>query len=70
MPTDEESPLMTTAEVARYIRKTPHAVRQMRHRGVGPQGTRVGKNLLFHRDVVAAWWAARIAGDPLAQRAA
>ena len=61
--------LMTTAELAAHIRKTPHAVRQMRHRGIGPRGTRVGRNTLYARDVVMAWLAAREQADPLAQRA-
>ncbi|MFE3004203.1 helix-turn-helix domain-containing protein [Streptomyces sp. CB02366] len=61
--------LMTTKEVAALIRKTPHAVRQMRHRGIGPQGTRFGRDTLYRRDVVLAWLEAREQADPLAQRA-
>ncbi|WP_405794050.1 helix-turn-helix domain-containing protein [Streptomyces sp. NBC_01506] len=70
MPTDTESPYMTTKEVAALIRKTPHAVRQMRHRGLAPKGMRVGRSVLYHRDAVAAWLTKRTAGDALAQRAA
>ncbi|MEV8354663.1 helix-turn-helix domain-containing protein [Streptomyces niveus] len=70
MPTETESPYMTTKEVAALLRKTPHAVRQMRHRGVGPKGTRYGREVLYLRTVVAAWRAARESNDPLAQRAA
>ncbi|MFI8294065.1 helix-turn-helix transcriptional regulator [Streptomyces sp. NPDC085614] len=61
--------LMTTREVAEHIRKTPHAVRQMRHRGIGPRGTRVGRDTLYDRADVLAWLAARTSADPLAQRA-
>lgn len=70
MPKDTESPYMTTKEVAALLRKTPHAVRQMRHRGIGPRGTRYGREVLYLRTVVTAWRAARENSDPLAQRAA
>ncbi|MCX0246450.1 helix-turn-helix domain-containing protein [Streptomyces drozdowiczii] len=62
--------LMTTKEVAALIRKTPHAVRQMRHRGIGPRGTRVGRDTLYPRDGVMAWLRALEQADPLAQRSA
>lgn len=62
--------LMTTKEVADLVRKTPHAIRQMRHRGVGPKGQRVGRDTLYPRAVVLAWLAALEQADPLAQRAA
>lgn len=62
--------LMTTREVAALIRKTPHAVRQMRHRGLGPKGTRVGRDTLYPRAGVMAWLHALEQADPLAQRAA
>lgn len=65
-----ESPYMTTKEVAVLLRKTPHAVRQMRHRGVGPKGTRFGREVLYLRKVVTAWLTAREDSDPLAQRVA
>lgn len=60
--------LMTTKEVADLIRKTPHAVRQMRHRGIGPRGTKVGRGVLYPRAGVMAWLLAREQADPLAQR--
>jgi hypothetical protein len=62
--------LMTTKEVADLIRKTPHAVRQMRHRGIGPKGTRVGRGVLYPGPGVLAWLAAKEQADPLAQRSA
>ncbi|WP_275115601.1 helix-turn-helix domain-containing protein [Streptomyces sp. OspMP-M45] len=62
--------LMTTKEVAALIRKTPHAVRQMRHRGIGPRGTKVGRDVLYPRAGVLAWLAALEQADPLAQRSA
>lgn len=62
--------LMTTREVAALIRKTPHAVRQMRHRGIGPRGTKVGRDVLYPRAGVLAWLAAMEQADQLGQRAA
>lgn len=68
--TTPEPGLMTTREVADLIRKSPHAVRQMRHRGIGPKGTKVGRGVLYPRAGVLAWLAALEQADPLAQRAA
>lgn len=68
MLTTTESPYMTTKEVAALLRKTPHAVRQMRHRGIGPKGTRYGREVLYLRQVVASWLTAREDSDPLARR--
>ncbi|MET9702340.1 helix-turn-helix domain-containing protein [Streptomyces griseus] len=61
--------LMTTREVAVLIRKTPNAVRVMRHRGTGPPGVRVGKDTLYRRTAVLAWLEALEQADRLAQRA-
>ncbi|MFD4024676.1 helix-turn-helix transcriptional regulator [Streptomyces sp. NPDC058576] len=62
---------MTTREVAKLIRKTPQAVRQMRHRGIGPKrGRRVGRGTLYPRTEVMAWLDAREQADPLARRRA
>ncbi|MEV6569990.1 helix-turn-helix domain-containing protein [Streptomyces sp. NPDC051577] len=62
--------LITTKELAVILRKTPNAVRIMRHRGEGPVGTRHGKDVLYDRQEVRRWLAAKTAGDVLAQRAA
>ncbi|MGW3213131.1 helix-turn-helix transcriptional regulator [Streptomyces parvus] len=59
--------LMTTREVAALIRKTPNAVRLMRHRGTGPPGFRVGRDTLYRRIVVVAWLEALEQADPLAR---
>ncbi|WP_371612917.1 helix-turn-helix transcriptional regulator [Streptomyces clavifer] len=68
--TTAEPDFLKTKEVADLIRKTPHAVRQMRHRGIGPKGRRVGRDTLYPRAGVLAWLAALEQADPLAQRAA
>lgn len=68
--TASQSPYMTTKELAEILHKTPAAIWQMRHRGQGPKGVRVGRQTLYRRTVVAAWLAAREEADPIARRAA
>lgn len=63
--TQTASPYMTTPELALLIRRTPQAIRQMRTRGTAPQGTRFGRQVLFHRDDVWAWLEAKRDTDPL-----
>jgi predicted DNA-binding transcriptional regulator AlpA len=60
---------MTTKELAAHIRKSPHAIRQMRHRGQAPKGVRVGREVLYDIRDVEQWLSAKAAGDRLAQRA-
>ncbi|MFI1889881.1 helix-turn-helix transcriptional regulator [Streptomyces jumonjinensis] len=62
--------LITTKELAEFIRKSPGAVRQMRYRGIGPKGARVGTEVLYDLADVESWWAAKTSSDALAQRAA
>ncbi|QFR00755.1 helix-turn-helix domain-containing protein [Streptomyces phaeolivaceus] len=63
------SPYMTTKELAVLVRKSPATVRGWRHRGAGPRGTKVGKEVLYHRDVVRKWLQAKESADPVGQRA-
>lgn len=70
MSETQASPFMTTPELAILIRRTPQAIRQMRYRGTAPKGTRVGRDLLFHRDDVQEWLQAKELADPLHQLAA
>ncbi|MCP9205557.1 helix-turn-helix transcriptional regulator [Streptomyces sp. NEAU-Y11] len=65
-----DSPFLTTRELARLLRRTPEAIRSMRHRGQGPRGQRVGRGVLYRRSEVDAWLEANAAADPLGQRAA
>jgi len=62
--------LMTTKELAVFLRKTPAAIRQMRYRGDAPRGFRRGRDTLYRRTEVMRWLAAQEAGDRLGQRAA
>lgn len=66
--TSTASPYMTTKELAEHVRKTPATVRGWRHRGIGPRGTRVGKEVLYRRDVVEAWLKGREDADVIGQR--
>lgn len=50
---------MTTQELAAYLRTTPAAIRQMRQRGTGPVGYRVGRHVLYRTDEVEEWLATR-----------
>ncbi|MEV5443523.1 helix-turn-helix domain-containing protein [Streptomyces sp. NPDC052644] len=68
--TSIDSHLITTKELAALIRKTPNAVRIMRHRGEGPRGTRFGREVLYRRADVEAWLARKTEADRLGQRAA
>lgn len=68
--TSPASPYLTTREVADLIRSTVPAVRQMRHRGTGPQGTRVGRGVLYDAADVRAWLKAKADADRVRQRAA
>lgn len=65
-----DSRYITTKDLARILHKSRDAVRMMRHRGVGPKGVRVGRDVLYDRADVEQWLAAKTAADPLAQRAA
>lgn len=67
--TSTASRFITTKELAERLRKNVPAVQQMRHRGLGPKGTRVGRDVLYAEADVEAWLAAKTASDPLAQRA-
>ncbi|MFE7803324.1 helix-turn-helix domain-containing protein [Streptomyces sp. NPDC057430] len=62
--------LLTTAELAALLRKTPNAVHVMRYRGQAPPGFRCGRDVLYPRRGVEEWIAARLAMDPVAQRSA
>jgi predicted DNA-binding transcriptional regulator AlpA len=66
--TNTASPLLKTKEVADILRKTPEAVRMMRHRGGGPRGTRVGRDVLYARAAVDAWLTAKADADQIARR--
>lgn len=64
-----DSPYMTTKELAALVRKSPATVRGWRHRGTGPRGTRLGKEVLYRRDVVDAWLRRKEHADEIGQRA-
>lgn len=56
-------PMLTTEELAELVRTTPAGVSNMRLRGVGPRGRRIGKRILYAESDVIAWLESR-ADDP------
>jgi len=67
--TTTDSRFMTTKELAGLVRRSPATVRAWRHRGQGPRGTRVGRGVLYPREVVEAWLKQREEADEIGQRA-
>lgn len=65
-----ESPYLTTVELAALLRKEPATIRQMRHRGTGPRGTRVGREVLYDRDDIDTWMQAKRDADQVGARTA
>jgi len=50
-----ESELMTSEEVAEYLRVPVPTLYQWRHKGAGPKAARVGRWLRYKRDDVDRW---------------
>lgn len=46
---------LTTEEVAAVTRTSIDTVRYWRTKGIGPQGARVGKRILYRREDVDTW---------------
>lgn len=67
--TTNGSPYLTTKELAARIRKKVPAVRMMRHRGTGPRGIKVGRDVLYRLDWVEAWERSKFDTDDVGQRA-
>ena len=61
--------LMTTDEVADALRITRRTLLNRRSQGQAPRGFRVGKRVLFRRDVVRAYLEQRAADDHISARA-
>jgi excisionase family DNA binding protein len=58
-------PLLTAQEVADlYLRTTRKAIYQMVQRGQVPGVVRLGRRMLFRRDVLQAWIRTRTTPDP------
>jgi predicted DNA-binding transcriptional regulator AlpA len=56
VPEDDE-PLLTTAEVARWIGGdiSETTLRVWRHRGTGPKWIKAGRGVRYRREAVRAW---------------
>lgn len=59
MPVQEAPDLLTTRELAAYLRKPVATVRGWRYRKVGPTGFRLGRDVVYRRTAVEAWIAAQ-----------
>ncbi|MEU1008163.1 helix-turn-helix domain-containing protein [Streptomyces sp. NPDC005890] len=59
MPVQQAPDLLTTKELAIYLRKPVATVRGWRYRKVGPAGFRLGRDVVYRREAVDAWLAER-----------
>lgn len=55
MTRHDESPWMSTPDVAVYAKVPEKTVRAWRYRRTGPPGYVVGRHVRYHRDEVDAW---------------
>lgn len=55
--------LLTTEAVAERFRTSPSTVRYWRHIGIGPDGVRVGRRVLYDATECDRWWQAKVAGQ-------
>jgi hypothetical protein len=60
---------MTGDDVAALVHVTPGALANMRYRGDGPRGYKVGKRILYRRDDVERWLETRREPELQQQRA-
>ncbi|MEU5707910.1 helix-turn-helix domain-containing protein [Streptomyces flaveolus] len=59
MPVQQAPDLLTTKELADYLRKPIGTVRGWRYRKIGPAGFRLGRDIVYRREAVDAWLAER-----------
>ncbi len=59
----KEQELLTTAEVADFLRTSASTVRFWRHSGTGPRGFRTGRKVLYRRSDVDLWVDQRAAAE-------
>jgi Helix-turn-helix domain len=57
---------LTTEDVAERWRTTPKGVAELRYRGQGPRGYRIGRRILYRIEDVEAWEASRADPQPVA----
>lgn len=53
---NDDLTFFTTAELAELCRTNVATIKYWRKRGTGPQGIRVGRQVLYPRDLVLAWF--------------
>lgn len=61
--TGSTSTLLTLDEAAAYLRTPAATLRYWRHLGVGPDGFRLGRRVVYRREDLARWVAERRDAD-------
>jgi predicted DNA-binding transcriptional regulator AlpA len=63
MHTISEDDLLTTEEVAAWVRKPVGTMRWLRATGQGPRSAKLGRRVVYRRSDVEAWVAAAFEGE-------
>jgi hypothetical protein len=67
-PNQHASPVLTTKEAAVYCRRTPNAMKILRHRRKGPKSFEQGGRIYYYRSALDAWLADGAASDSRSNR--
>jgi hypothetical protein len=59
--------LLTLDETATYLRTPVATLRYWRHLGIGPQGFRIGRRVMFRREDVEGWLSERLEAESSAR---
>ena len=55
MPKSPQSPFLTVAEAADFLRLKPHTLDNMRWQGTGPKFRKHGGRIFYHRAELTHW---------------
>lgn len=58
-----ESPFLTNDEAASYLKLAARSLEKFRVQGTGPRYVKAGRRVLYRRDDLDAWAAARLRGS-------
>lgn len=67
-PNQHASPVLTTKEAAVYCRRTPNAMKILRHRRKGPESFEQGGRIYYYRSACDAWLADGASSDSRSNR--